>query len=129
LSELGDRPGRLLYLSVDPAWDGRDFISPMEDTRKVKMNAVWEAKQLWLWRHLAHPLAWSLKKMVVRRQWVFALLQRLSPNFLALALSLGELSRNTFIWWTDGGASDLVEENQTITCQYSAYSTLLTSEY
>jgi hypothetical protein len=79
------------------------------------MNAVWDAIKLWIWRHLAHPLAWSLREMVVRRQWMFALLQRLSPNFLALALSLGELSRNTFIWWMDGGPFDLAEENQTIT--------------
>jgi len=64
------------------------------------------------WQKIANPMAWRLRRAVTDRPWLFFLLQRLSPTFLAQALVFGELERNTFLWWVEGELdSETVEEN------------------
>ena len=55
-----------------------------------------------LWQRIANPMAWRLRRDVTDRPWLFFLLQYLSPAFLAQALVIGELERNTFLWWVEG---------------------------
>jgi hypothetical protein len=65
------------------------------------------------WQRIANPLAWRLRRNVTDLPWLYFLLQRLSPDFLAQALVFGELERNTFLWWIDEEVLDLetVDEN------------------